>query len=64
MRFKFPFRLIGKLIIAFSTDQSWHLLKSRYTGGDSEREFQRCFVDGLDQSLLSSVAQVMLKYLG
>ena len=28
-----------------------------YTGGDPEQGFQRCLADGLNQSLVSSIAQ-------
>ena len=57
MRFKFPFNLIGKSTMAFLKGQSWHVLKSWYTGGDPEQGFRRCFTDDLNQSLVSSVAQ-------
>ena len=58
MRFKFPFNVIGKLTMAFSTGQSRRVLKSLYTGGDPEQRFWRCFTDGLNQnSLVPSVAQ-------
>ena len=36
--------------------QSCHMLKSWYTGGDPEQGFLCCIADGLNQSLLSSVA--------
>ena len=29
-----------------------------YTGGDPEQGFQRCLADGLNQSLVSSIAQI------
>ena len=29
----------------FLTGQSWQVLKSWYTGGDPEQEFQHCFAD-------------------
>ena len=41
----------------FLTSQSWCLMKSWYTGGGPEQGFWHCFTDGLDQSLVSSVAQ-------
>ena len=50
MRFKFPFNLIGKSTMAFLTGQSWHVIKSWYTGGNLEQGFRRCFADGLNQS--------------
>jgi len=36
--------------------QSCHMLKSWYRSGDPEQGFLGCFADGLDQSLVSSVA--------
>ena len=59
MRYEFLFILIGKSTMAFLTDQSRRALKSRYTGGDQDQRFQRCFVDRLNQSLVSFVAQVI-----
>ena len=56
MPFEFPFILIGKLTTAFSTDQSWRVLKSWYTGRDQEQGFQRCFAMGFNQNLASFVA--------
>ena len=53
MRFKFPFNLIGKLTLALLTGQSWHVLKSWYTGEDPEQGFRRCFADGLNQKFRS-----------
>ena len=41
----------------FLTDQSWRILKPRYTGGRPEQRFRRCFADGLNQSLVLSGAQ-------
>ena len=35
------------------TSQSWRVLKSWYTGGSPENEFQRCFAEGLNQKLSS-----------
>ena len=43
--------------MAFLTGQSWRVLKSWHTGGDPEQGFRRCFADGLNQSLVSSMAQ-------
>ena len=57
VRFQFPFMLIGILAMAFSTGQSWHVLKSWYTSGGPEQGFRPCFADRLNQSLVSSVAQ-------
>ena len=56
MRFEFPFILIGKSTMNFLAGQSWHVFKSWYTGGGPEG-FRRCFADGLNQSLVSSVVQ-------
>ena len=58
---EFRFILIGKLTIAFLTDQSWCLLKSCYTGWGSEQGFRRCFAAGLNKSFVSSVAQAISK---
>ena len=63
MSFKFPFNLIGKSTMAFLTGQSWHVLKSWYTGGGVEQGFQHCFADGLNWSLISSVAHKATKIL-
>ena len=57
MCFEFPFNLIGKSTTAFLTGQSWHVLKSLYSGGDPDQGFWHCFADGLNQSLDSSVSQ-------
>ena len=46
--------------MVFSTSQSWRVLKSWYTGEGPELGFWRCFADGLNQSLVSSVAQARL----
>ena len=43
--------------MAFLTGQSWRALKSLYTGGNLEQRLRRCFADGLNRSLVSSVAQ-------
>ena len=42
----------------FLTSQSWRVLKSWYTG-HPEQGFRRCFADGLNQSLASSIAQTI-----
>ena len=57
VHFEFPFILIGKSTMTFLTGQSWHVLKSWYTAGGPEQRFQRCFADGLDQSLVSSAVR-------
>ena len=38
-----------QLMMAFLTGQSWHILKSWYTGGDLEQGFQCFFTDRLNQ---------------
>ena len=43
--------------MAFLKSQSWRGLRSWYTRGGPEQGFQRCFADGLSQSLVSSEAQ-------
>ena len=58
---KFPFILIGQSIMAFLTVQSWRVLKSWYTGGGPEKEFRRCFADGLNQSFVSFGVQAKWK---
>ena len=55
--FKFPFIPIGKSAMAFLKDQAWHILKSWYTSGGPKWGFQCCFADGLNKSLVLSVAQ-------
>ena len=61
MHFEFPFNLVGKSTTAFLTGQSWHVLKSQYTGGGSaEQGVWCCFADGLNLSLVLSVAQARL----
>ena len=57
VRFKFPFISFGKSTMASLTGQSLPVVKSWYTSAGPEQEFQRCFADGLDQSLVSSVMQ-------
>ena len=42
--FEFPFILIGISIMAFSTGQSWRVLKSSW---GPEQGFRPCFADGL-----------------
>ena len=39
---------------SFLTGQSWCVLKSGDTAGSPEQGFQRCFADGVNQSLISS----------
>ena len=46
--------------MVFSTSQPWRVLKSWHTGEDPELGFWCCFADGLNQSLVSSVAQARL----
>ena len=46
--------------MSFLTGQSCRVLKSWYTGGDPEQGFRRCFADGLNQMLVSPVAQAIL----
>ena len=41
----------------FFNSQSWRVLKSWYTCEGLEQEFRGCFTGGLNQSLVSSVAQ-------
>ena len=43
--------------MAFLKSQSWRGLRSWYIRGGPEQGFQRCFADGLNQSLVSSAAQ-------
>ena len=57
VRFEFLFNLIGKSTMALISGQSWRVLKSWYTSWGPEQGFRRCFADGLNQSLVSSVAQ-------
>lgn len=58
VRCKFPFILLGKSKMASLTGQSLPVLKSWYTSTGPEPGFQRCFADGLNKSLASSVMQV------
>ena len=58
VNFEFPFTLIGKSTMAFLTDQSRRIPKCWYLGEGPEQGFRRCFADGLNQSLVSSVTQV------
>ena len=46
----------------FLTGQSWRVLKSGYTAGSPEQGFQRCFADGVNQSLISSVRRLAPGY--
>ena len=55
--FRPSFQLDCPINNGFLTGQSWGVLKSRYTGGSLEQGFWRCFADGLNQSLVLSVAQ-------
>ena len=57
MLFEFPFNLIGKSTMTFSTGQSLRVLKSWYTAGGPEGGFRRSLADGLNQRVVSSVAQ-------
>ena len=43
--------------IVFLTGQSWRVIKSLYTSRGPEQGFWRCSSDGLNQSLVSPVAQ-------
>ena len=61
MGFKFLFILIGKSTMAFSTGQSWGVLKSWYKGGGPEQGFMRLFTNLLNQSLVSSMAQAKIE---
>ena len=56
VRFDFPFNLIGKLTMAFLTGQSWHVLKSWYTGGGPEKDFGAGAQTELTRSLVPHVA--------
>ena len=44
----------------FLTGQSWRVLKSGYTAGSPQQGFRRCFVDGGNQSLISSARRLFL----
>ena len=58
MCFEFPFNLTGKLTMLLLTGQSWHVLKTWYTGGGPEQGFWCCFADRPIRCLvLVSVAQ-------
>ena len=46
----------------FLTGQSWRVLKSGYTAGSPEQGFRRCFADGVNQSLISSVRRLVHHY--
>jgi len=43
--------------MAFLTDQSWRILKSWYTGGGTEQGLYHWLANGLNQNLVSFVAQ-------
>ena len=47
VHFEFHFVLIGKSTMAFLTIQSWHIVKSWYTGGSPGQGFWHCFADSL-----------------
>ena len=49
--FQISFQPDGHIDNGFLTGQSWHVLKSWYTGGGLEQGFQHCFADGLNHSL-------------
>ena len=57
--FRISFHLYWPIDNGFTTSQSWRVPKSWYTGGGGETEpcFRRRFADGVNQSLVSSVAQ-------
>ena len=55
MRFKFPFNLIGKLIVSLLTGHSWWVLKSWYNVGGSEQGLRSCFGDQMGTLVLSVV---------
>ena len=58
MRFKLPFNLIRKLIVALLTGQSWHVLKSWNTRvGAQNQDFGAVSQTDLTRSLDPSVAQ-------
>ena len=62
MRFKFPFNLIGKLIMALLTGQSWHVLKSWNTRvGAQNQDFGAVSQTDLIRSLDPSVVQASSK---
>ena len=53
----FPSTWLANWQYRFLTDQSWHVLKSCYTGEGPEQGFLNCLADGLNHSLVSSVVQ-------
>ena len=53
MHFKFPFNLIVKTTMAFLSVQSWHVLKSWYTGGGPEQRFWHHVSDELNPKFIS-----------
>ena len=56
--FEFPSILSGKwAITSLLTGQSWHVIKSWYTGEGQEQGFWHCFTDRPNQSLDLSVVQ-------
>ena len=61
MRFEFPFILIGKSTMAFfnpANHGAYSIPDTRV--GAKKQGFRRCFPDGLNQSLVSSVAQAFM----
>ena len=56
MCFEFPFNLTGKLTMLLLTGQSWHVLKTWYTGGGPERGFWCCLAHRPFRCLVLSVA--------
>ena len=61
VRFKFPFNLIGKLIMAFLTGQSWRVVKSWYTSGAQTKDFGAVSQKDLTRSLDPSLVQTRSK---
>ena len=55
--FKFPFNLMGKSTMAFQTRQSWHVLKSGYTGGAQNNDFSPVLQVDVSRGLVSAVAE-------
>ena len=45
--------MVRKLTVASLKGQSWHILKSWYTGGDPEQEFHCFYPEELDQKFSS-----------
>ena len=57
VRLEFSFILIERSTMAFITNQSWCVIKSWCTGGVPRTRISTLSADGLNQSLVSSVAQ-------